>query len=265
MTPYLTNLQTLLYRAITAAPGAGSRFGIGIQPDVICGDERLSALQRVGIYADAYFYRLHDCLKEDFAATAAVVGEPAFEDLVRSYLAEYPPTEPSIFYAGRFLAEFLGNHPLRKRWPFLAELARLERTIIEVFHDRDAMALSASEIGRIAPADWPMLDLRTHPALRILDNEWQVNAVLRAIENGTEWSEPPCGSHALIVWRQGTQVFYRELEVAERTALEAASKGVDLATICEVFASHLDDDEDPAGAISRVLTQWVADGLLVRD
>jgi len=83
---------------------------------VIRGDERLSALQRLKIYADAYFYRLLDCLKEDFPATAAVTGE-AFAGLVRAYLDEHPPTEPSIFYAGRHLADFVGNHALAERWP----------------------------------------------------------------------------------------------------------------------------------------------------
>jgi hypothetical protein len=36
---------------------------------LVDGDERLSAVERVDIYADAYFYRLLDCLAEDFPAT----------------------------------------------------------------------------------------------------------------------------------------------------------------------------------------------------
>jgi hypothetical protein len=42
----------------------------------------------------------------------------------------YAPTEPSILYAGRYLADFLGNHPFAGGWPFIAELARLERAIL---------------------------------------------------------------------------------------------------------------------------------------
>ena len=87
MTPDLTNLQTLLCRAITGALGAACSSDVGILPHVIRGDERLSARQRIEIYADAYFYRLLDCMKEDFPATLAVVGESAFRDLVVSYLA----------------------------------------------------------------------------------------------------------------------------------------------------------------------------------
>jgi hypothetical protein len=262
MTTDLLNLQTLLCKAIAAAPGARSGSGIEILPDIICSDERLSAFERITIYADAYFYRLFDCLKEDFPATAAVVGEAEFQELVRLYLTQFPPTEPSIFYAGRYLADFLEGHQLGERRPFLAELARLERTILEVFHERDATALDASHLGNITPADWPMLRLRTHPTLRILDCEWRVNDVRRAVENETQWIEPARGALAVLVWRQDAQVYYRELEVAERAALEASSTGADLAAICEVLASHL-DDQDPAATINRVLTGWIVDGLFV--
>ncbi len=261
MTSDLKNLQTLLYRAITGVPGAVS--SIGLRPDVIRGNGRLSALERVAIYANAYFYRLLDCLREDFPATAAVVGEPAFENLIRAYLTRHPPTEPSIFYAGRYLADFLGNHPQLERWSFIAELARLERTLIEVFHGPGAPALSASEIRTIAPVDWPSLSLRTHPALRMLDCKWRVNDVLRAVANGTEWREPARSVTALLVWRQANQVYYRELEVPERAALEVASNGADFAAVCEAFASHMNDEDLPA-AINGILTRWVADGLLVR-
>jgi len=268
MTSDLTSLQARIYRAVTASPGGVTEtpaggIGAGLE-GMIRGDEQLSAVERIAIYADAYFYRLLDCLKEDFPATLAVVGQQEFEDLIRSYLAEYPPTEPSIFFAGRNLADFLAIHHLSDRWPFLAELARLERTLIEVFHDPDAPALSASQVHEIAPADWPTLSLRTHPALRMLDCEWRVNDVLRAVETATEWREPEPGPVFLLVWRQGTQVYYRELELPERAALEVTSRGADFATVCEAFTSWF-DGEDPTTAINGILTRWLVDGLLMRS
>ncbi len=254
----------MLYSCITGAHGAARSPEVGIPPHLIRGDERLSARQRIEIYADAYFYRLLHCLKEDFPATLAVVGESAFRDLVVSYLAEHPPTEPSVFYVGRHLAEFLQGHHLEECWPFLAELARLERVIIEVFHGPDAQALTADDMRSVAPADWHGLFIRTLPAFRMLYGEWRVGDVLRAVENGTEWREPKPGLVTLVVWRQGTQVYFRELEQPERAALEVASRGGDFAVICEAFASHLDDKE-PAAAINRLLTRWVVDGLLMHD
>jgi hypothetical protein len=230
---------------------------------MIRGDERLPMPARLNIYADAYFYRLRDCLREDFTATAAVTGS-AFEGLVRSYLSKHPPTEPSIFYAGRFLPEFLANHPRREHWPFVSELARLERTLIEVFHGADAPIVSASEMSAIAPAAWPGLRLRLHPALRILNCNWRVNDVLRAVASATVWQEPARAPVMLLVWRQDNQVYYRELGPAEGAALGAVSREEGFAAVCEAFAARFDGD-DPAGAIKEMLARWIADGLLASN
>ncbi len=263
MTLNLKSLQTLLYKAIAAEPRTAVGLDDGILLDVIRSDERLSARARIGIYAEAYFYRLLDCLREDFPATAAVAGASAFEDLIRAYLTRHPPTESSIFYAGRYLADFLADHPLRERWPFLPELARLERTLIEVFHGPDAPLLSAAEMQHVRPDRWPALRLQVHPALRMLDCRWRVNEVLREVESGRQWQEPELGPVLLLVWRQGSQVYYRELEAPERVALEAASEGASFDKVCAAFASWFDDG-NPAGAISQMLARWLADGILTR-
>jgi hypothetical protein len=67
---------------------------------LVDGDERLSAAERIDIYANAYFFRLLECLGGDFPATLAVLGADSFAALVKEYLLEHPPTEPSILYAG---------------------------------------------------------------------------------------------------------------------------------------------------------------------
>src|SRR3984893_12694581 len=144
--PELKNLQALLFRLITAPEGvaealaAERALGSDALYNLIESDDRLSAAERLEIYANAYFYRILDCLKEDFPATLAVLGADNFHNLVTGYLIEYPPTEPSISNAGRHLHEFLRHHPMRDRWPFIADLAQLERTLIEVFHASEAEA-----------------------------------------------------------------------------------------------------------------------------
>jgi putative DNA-binding protein len=262
MGPDLKTLQTLLYSAITARPWIARSSRAAALSSMIRGDGRLPMPARLNIYADAYFYRLLDCLREDFTATAAVTGS-AFKGLVRAYLGKYPPTEPSIFYAGRFLPEFLANHPRCEHWPFVSELARLERTLIEVFHDADASIMRASEIGEIAPAAWPGLRLRLHPALRMFNCNWRVNDVLRAVTSATAWQRPARTPVILLVWRQDGRVYYRELEPAEGAALEAVSREQRFAAVCEAFAARF-DGEDAASVINEMLVRWIADGLLAR-
>ena len=264
----LNRLQALLYRLIVAPGGVGEGLAAndGLPPGsleaILDGDDRLSARERLEIYANAYFYRLLDVFKEEFPATRTIVGEVDFHNLITGYLLEYPPTEPSILHAGRNLPAFVRTHPWCERWPYLGDLARLERTVLEIFHGPPAAALDAGTMRRVPARDWPGLILRTHPASRILDLEWHVDIVMRtAAETGTG-CEPPAGPTSVIVWRQGSQTHYRQLERGERAALALARDGAAFAVICEAVAAQAQPDEDPAALINRLLARWLSDGLL---
>ena len=269
MTRDLKKIEHLLYRLITARRVAANDLSAPPEPSlavlegIIRTDERLGVRERVQIYADAYFYRLLGCLKEDFPSTLGVLGEDKFRNLVASYLNEYPPTRPSVFHVGCRLATFLRSHPFIEEWPFIAELAQLERALIDVFHGPDAQALDAEAMRAVALAGWPALKLRTHPALVLLQLQWPVNEVLRAITDGEAWSKPARASISVLVWRQSGCVYYRELEPSERDALRIASHGGRFSSICEAVAAG-SGERDPVAAINRFLHRWLADGVLIR-
>ncbi len=265
MIPDLETLQHLLQRLIAAPTEvlreleAERALVPGGVESLIVGDRRRSALRRLEIYADAYFQRLLEVMREDFPAIRTVVGDDRFTGLVREYLAEHPPTEPSVFYAGRDLPEFLADH--RGVEKFAAELARLERATFEVFHGPEAIALTAEAMRTTAPERWPTLALRTHPALKILDCEFAVGPLLRAISERAPWSSPQRGPVSILVWRQASQVFYRTLEPGEREALGAALEGASFAAICAAASEGIEGDA--VEAINQMLARWLADGLLV--
>ena len=267
----LKQLQSILYRLITAASGVaeglaaeGSMPAGGLNA-LVLGDERLSAEDRVDIYANMYFYRLRDVLKEDFPATLRVLGDDNFHNLATGYLIEFPPTEPSVQYCGRHLANFLRNHPLRKDAPYIADLAALERALVEVFHGPDAVVLEAEQLRAIAPEKWPALMMRTHPAAKILRMEYRVAELLRAVEEDREWKPADAGAVEVIVWRRDSRVFYRELENVEERPIAAARDGVTFAKICELVAEDHDATKDPVEELNRLLARWLADGILTLE
>jgi hypothetical protein len=265
---HLKKLESLLYRLITAPSGvaeglaAERTLGAGGLGDIVLGDERLSAEARVDIYANMYFYRLLDALKEDFPATLAVLGADNFHNLVTGYLLEYPPTEPSLYYCGQHIAAYLRDHPLREGAPFIADLAAVERAVVEVFHGPDAAALEPDSLRAIAPADWPAMKLGIQPSARMFALDWSVSELLRAVEEQREWTPADRGSHKILVWRRDARVLYRELDEAEADALEVVSRGATFAEICEVVASD-GREQDPVAAMNQMLARWLSDGLLV--
>ena len=234
-------VESLLYRLITAPSGVAEGLAqekslvSGGLTSVIIGDDRLSAEERVDIYANMYFYRILDVLKEDFPATLAILGAERFHNLVTGYLIEYPPAHFSISYAGNHLADFLADHPLREEFPFLADLARMERALIEVFHATDATALDAEQMRAIPPEDWPSLNLTLHPSIQTLELQWDVATILRAVEQGEEPSQPAREAIAMMVWRNRNRVYYRAIDDLEREQLAVISGGTS-------FARNLRDD-----------------------
>ncbi len=264
----LKRLESILYRLITAPSGvaeglaAERELPAGGLDALVRGDDRLSAEDRVDIYANMYFYRLLDVLKEDFPATLKVLGDDNFHNLATGYLLEYPPTEPSVYYCGRHLADFLRAHPLGSDTPYIADLAALERAVVEVFHGPDAAALEPEHLRVIAPEKWQALKLRTHPAVQILNLKWRVVEILRAVEEHREWKPADAGAIQAIVWRRNSRVFYRELEKVEERALETARAGVTFAKVCELVAADGDPAREPVEELNRLLARWLGDGIL---
>jgi hypothetical protein len=266
MPVHLEQLEGLLYRLITAVSGVGEglaserKLPAGGLGAIVLGDDRLSAEARVDIYANMYFYRLLDILKEDFPATHKVLGDDNFHNLATGYLLEYPPTEPSVYHLGRHLADFLRDHPMRENAPFIADLAALERATVEVFQAADARALDAESMRSKPGEEWAGTNLVTHPAVQILSLEWRVAGLLRAVEDQREWSPVEAGAADVIVWRRDSCVFYRELERVEGRALDAASHGATFAEICERVAED-SEQQDPIGEINRLLARWLGDAI----
>jgi hypothetical protein len=266
--PNLRELQALLYRLITAPDGVQAGLDAETEPIdlemIIARDERLNGVARLGIYANAYFYRLLDALKEDFPAILAIIGADEFHNLITGYLLEYPPAEPSMLYAGKHLASYIECARGLDRWPFLADLARLERALIDSFHAADAIALDRAAMQSVPPAAWPSLYLRLHPAARLLRACWRVDEIARAVMQDAEVPAPKAAQVTIVVWRNRSQVNYRTAEPIEAIALSLIEAGAGFASVCGGIAEAANQDDAPR-LINHLLARWLADGVLVRQ
>jgi hypothetical protein len=272
MVQSLESLQRRLYRLITtnstvdrtaAATDSPRNSMYGGLETIVRSDERLPAAVRVGIYAEAYFYRLLEVMKEDYPAILSALGDRDFQSLISDYLAAYPPHRPSVFYAGEFLADFIRGHQIGDGFPFAADLARLERTLIEVFHGPDAPALTEDRLREIAPSRWPAINMRVHPTVRLVDSQWKVADTKREVDRGAMPSAPACEPCRILCWRQNDLSYYRELERPEYGAFELMLEGSSFATVCDAIVVDKAHDNDRALAIDRLLRRWLADGVLL--
>ncbi len=268
--PTLAETQRLFWTLISApegvaaalsAPGSeGERLRAAVEGQ-IAGDGRLSATQRLDVYADQYFYRLLDCLTEDFPAVRAVIGEVRFHNLVTDYLLAHPSTHPSLRFAGQHLAPFLTTHGLRDRWPFLGDLARFEWTLLDAFDAPDATPLAEADLAALPVGEWARLRIRLVPSCRLVELEWLVDETWARAKRGEEPGVPAPGPASFAVWRRDLRVLHRRLDGAERAALGAVADGRTFADVCAAVA----DTTGEGGAATLVvglLRRWLADAAL---
>jgi hypothetical protein len=268
----LAELQAAIYRLVTSAEdfaGIAAKGDLDAVEDLFESDDRMTAGERLEIYSRAYFSRIAEALSKDFPATVRVIGAGNFHDLVVGYLAQHPPAKPSISHVGRYLPDYLQGHPLRERWPFIAELAHLERALLEVFQAADADVLKIEDMRRIPPALWPEFAVRTVPALAIIDCRWRVDELLRELESNSSDDRELEAKLAneritILVWRKNSRVHYRVAKPVERSPLMAARSGAQLASIYEAVAESWAGiaQSDAVERLTRLMTQWIEDGLL---
>ncbi len=249
-------------RAALATPGdAGARLRAAVEA-IFAGDARLSAVERLDIYAEMYFYRLRDCLAEDFRAVRTVIGPSRFHNLVTDYLLEHPSTHPSLRFAGRHLPRLLDTHALAGDWPFLADLARFEWALVDAFDAADAAPLAAEALEPVPAPAWAELRFRLVPSVRLLELRWAVQEVWSQVDRGESPEAPSDGPTCLVVWRSDLRVFHRPVEGAEYAALRGVRDGETFGTICDQAAARGGADV-AAATLLRIVGRWLTDGLLM--
>jgi hypothetical protein len=274
---FLGAAQNQLRRLITDPDGVEVALAASGDPDgarlggLLRSDRALPAAERLAVYANAYFLRIRDCLREDFGALASVLGEAAFHDLVKTYLMAHPPSRPSLRHAGAQLAAHLRTEPFAaifsQRCSYAADLADLEWAIVEAFYAPDAAAIGADAFAQLAPEDWADLRFELTPSLRTIACDWPVQRVREHFDEHAnapaQEGQPLAADPTQIrVWRRGERVLYRAIAPLDTAALEAAASGDSFGAICERVEAAVGDAEAPRIGVD-LLASWLAAGLIV--
>lgn len=235
----------------------------GIEVHVV-GSARVPVETRLAIYAGAYGSRLIDALAGNYPALAALLGEEDFQSLGAKYVSTHDSPYFSIRHYGEALAEFLGGHPDYADVPLLAELARWEWALSEVFDAADAEPLGAEALARVAPADWAGLRFSWHPSVRRLALRWNAPQLWKALTEETERPELSIVATPVewLAWRCGLKTYFRSLEPTEARILDAARSGHSFGELCELLATDQGADAAPAAAVV-LLREWLSGGLIV--
>ncbi len=127
-----------------------------------------SALDRVSVYADAYFLRLKEILENDFELARDWLGQERFVSLVADYLAANPPYHPDAAWLGSRLPRFVEVHAAWRRVEHLAEILALEWAINETLYSPWIDEKAAMQLSNLAADDLSLAQFVTDPSVRLV-------------------------------------------------------------------------------------------------
>jgi hypothetical protein len=251
---------------------------------VVTRSTALSAVERLGIYGYAYYARLLECLKEEFPAVLAAVGEDAFASFALGYLQQYPSRSYTLFELGasfpRYLAETRPPADDENGAPgpdvpeedaaaaswmqFVIELATFERTVGEVFDGpgpEEGQMLAVANLAAVGGEQFLTARLIGVECLRLLSTEFPVDEFYKAARRKEEIAPPEPEQTFLAVSRASYTVCHHRLSKTGYALLSALLAGDSVGDAIELVAGASDAEADELAAnLQDWFAAWAARG-----
>ncbi len=263
----LRALQRTMAAALMQPLTRGDGMKKNTQADFITPNDRLSGFQRLEIYARQYWFRLLDCLYDDYPALRALLGERRFHRLCRDYLAAHPSTSWTLRNLGSQLASFIAE-------PKARDVARVEWAQTLAFDEPQKKTLHLDDL---LGADPSTLRLGLQPCVIALRLEYAVDHFITAMKkSATEvrsgasqaMSEAPSRAAIvkrsrlkpevvhLVVHRHEGVLYFKRLSREAFLMLTALRDGLTLADAVEAALSAADPAIDWPAQIRDWFAEW---------
>lgn len=288
----LKELQTLMatavFRPLNARDGMQVHWTDGrkmssVAQEFIKPNDRLSSFERLEIYNRVYWFRVLDCLWDDYPGLRAIVGEKKFMALATAYLAKYPSASFTLRNLGSRLEKFLREEPqwIAPHEELALDMARFEWAQIIAFDDPALPKLSTDDVLDTPPEK---LRLRLQPYLSLLELNYAVDKFLLAVKkrdgdalrdeaSNTFDSMPQTAKQKravrlpkrelvhLVVHRYDNMLYYKRLELEAFAILQGFQKGKTVEKACvAALAKSTRTDVDWGRQIQEWFHDWSALG-----
>ena len=250
-------------------------------------NDRLSSFERLEIYNRQYWFRVLDCLWEDYPGLRTIVGPRKFMKLLTAYLANYPSNSYTLRDLGSRLEQFLQQEPQwsAPRQELALDMVRFEWAQVVAFDGPSKPPLPPDDVLDTPPSK---LRLGLQPYLSLLELRYAVDEFLFAVKkresdilrgeasNAFDSAPKATKRHKRIRWpkpekvhlgvhRLDNMLYYKRLEPEAFAILTALGSGATVEDACSeaVTASQRTDIYWPA-LIKKWFENWSALGWFCR-
>lgn len=254
--PQRPNHETLLQHAqhhMLDAILLGDMFDS--QPDRwIRSKTAFSPSDQLGVYINAYRYRLHDVVAEDYPVLRAYLGDEEFNRLIWNFVNSEAPTH---FNVGRFAIKLWGFVVAqRPEDAFAHELCQLETAIAQLTDPQETAPLEPKHLAGLTAEALMQSRLYPRAALQLLAFNYPTNAYYRAVMEEKSPAKPNLGASYIAVFRHEDIIWRMDLEDQEYALLQRLFDGE------RVGDALAELDESAAGKLSEYFARWMRNGLL---
>lgn len=242
-----------------------------VQADFITPNSRLASFERLEIYARQYWFRLFDCLYDDYPALRVLLGQRRFHRLCRDYLAAHPSTSWTLRNLGSRLATFIQE-------PQALDVARVEWAQTLAFDEAWRKPLRIDYVLGTNPT---ALRLGLQPCVVLLRIDHAVDRFIIAMKkNDADVRGVASQARAeatvradiqqrprllrervhLVVHRHDNRLFFKRLEPEAFLLLAALRDGLNLAESIDIALATADPATDWPTRIREWFTEWSALG-----
>lgn len=258
-------MANALFRPLTPRWGMQKSWTDGrptrhVAAEFIKPNDRLSSFERLEIYNRQYWFRVLDCLHDDYPGVRAVLGTKKFTRLATAYLTTYQSNSYTLRDLGDRLEQFIREEPV---WTsphglLAADMAQFEWAQTVAFDGPSKRPLAADDILGTSPDE---LTLSLQPYLSLLLLNYAVDDFLIAVKKHEEdglRSEASNAVHSaprgssrrklvrlpkkqrtfLAVHRYDNQVYSKRLEPEQYQILTAIGRGETVTAACEAAISQ---------------------------
>jgi hypothetical protein len=232
--------------------------------DFIVTSESLGAIERLDVYAEAYFARILESLQVDFALTFYLIGEAPFQKLIADYLKNFPSRTQNIGEVGKHLPHFIRKNEIIRDFPYLADAAALEWLAIESFYTSPLGGFTTETLACLSEEDWSRVAFKLNDSLRLTSSIWPLHKLwlLRDTKNPAAMtftiSESPTG---YVLYQLNGTTHVHPVSGIEYDALELLNQGNPLSSVMDRLSLRYPTN-DLSAEIGPLFGKWIAQNFI---
>lgn len=201
--------------------------------------------ERLSIYRNTSRSALTKALRLNYPAVHSLVGDDFFAAAADAFIVREPPHSAWLDLYGGVFPEFLAGFEPAAALAYLADVARLERSVSRAFHAHDADPLDCSRLANLEPSVQGRVCFTPSPTVSLLSSAYPVDAIWRAVlakdDGALAAMDLSSGAVHLLIERCAGEVGVTRLDEGRWKFAEALFSGRSLAA-----ALALADDPDAA-------------------